>query len=62
MLHVLSILLGNGGAVVFPSGGFEAEKVLDALVEEECTHFHAVPTAILAMMEEKERKGVLLER
>jgi len=51
---------GNGGSVVFPSGGFQAECVLDALVKEECTHFHGVPTAILSMIEEKERRGIKL--
>jgi len=47
----------HGSCVVYPSESFDAKAIVDALVLEQCTALHGVPTHFLGMLEEVKRRG-----
>jgi acyl-CoA synthetase (AMP-forming)/AMP-acid ligase II len=52
---------------VYPSAGFDPPKIVDALINEQCTALHGVPTHFLGVLAEVERRrkegeGVDLKR
>ena len=57
MYHCFGMVLGSllcathGAAMVFPSAGFDASAVLDAVEEERCTALHGVPTMFIAELD-----------
>ena len=58
MYHCFGMVLGTlqcatcGATMVFPSAGFDAEAVLDAVQAERCTSLHGVPTMFIAELDE----------
>jgi fatty-acyl-CoA synthase len=58
MYHCFGMVLGtllcatHGAAIVFPSAGFDAGAVLEAIETEHCTALHGVPTMFIAALEE----------
>jgi len=58
MYHCFGMVLGTllcatrGAAIVFPSAGFDAGAVLDAVETERCTALHGVPTMFIAELDE----------
>jgi fatty-acyl-CoA synthase len=58
MYHCFGMVLGtllcatHGAAIVFPSAGFDAAAVLDAIESERCTALHGVPTMFIAELDE----------
>ncbi len=58
MYHCFGMVLGSllcairGAAIVFPSAGFDAAAVLDAVESERCTAVHGVPTMFIAALDE----------
>jgi fatty-acyl-CoA synthase len=58
MYHCFGMVLGvllcatRGAAIVFPSAGFDAAAVLDAVEAECCTALHGVPTMFFAELDE----------
>ena len=58
MYHCFGMVLGtllcatNGATIVFPSAGFDAGAVLDAIEAERCTVLHGVPTMFIAELDE----------
>jgi len=58
MYHCFGMVLGTllcatrGAAIVFPSAGFDASAVLDAVEKERCTALHGVPTMFIAELDE----------
>ncbi len=57
MYHCFGMVLGvllcatRGAAIVFPSAGFDADAVLDAVEKERCTALHGVPTMFIAALD-----------
>ena len=57
MYHCFGMVLGvllcatRGSAIVFPSAGFDAVAVLDAVEAERCTALHGVPTMFIAELD-----------
>jgi fatty-acyl-CoA synthase len=57
LYHCFGMVLGvlaaitHGSALVFPNDGFDAEKVLEAVVAERCTALYGVPTMFIAELE-----------
>jgi acyl-CoA synthetase (AMP-forming)/AMP-acid ligase II len=60
------LVLGNlaawsrGAAIVYPSEIFNPVAIMDALVEEQCTALHGVPThfiGILAELDKRKKAG-----
>lgn len=62
MYHCFGMVLGtllcatHGAAMVFPSAGFDARSVLEAVQEERCTTLHGVPTMFIAALEQPDFK------
>ena len=58
MYHCFGMVLGTllcatrGAAIVFPSAGFDASAVLEAIETERCTALHGVPTMFIAELDE----------
>ncbi len=58
MYHCFGMVLGtllcatHGATMVFPSPGFDAAAVLDAVEVERCTALHGVPTMFIAVLDE----------
>jgi fatty-acyl-CoA synthase len=58
MYHCFGMVLGSllcathGAAMIFPSAGFDAAAVLDAIEAERCTALHGVPTMFIAELDE----------
>ncbi len=58
MYHCFGMVLGtllcatHGATMVFPSAGFDAAAVLDAIESERCTALHGVPTMFIAVLDE----------
>ena len=58
MYHCFGMVLGtllcatHGATMVFPSAGFDAAAVLDAIEAERCTALHGVPTMFIAALDE----------
>jgi fatty-acyl-CoA synthase len=58
MYHCFGMVLGtllcatHGATMVFPSPGFDAAAVLDAIEAERCTALHGVPTMFIAVLDE----------
>lgn len=58
MYHCFGMVLGTllcatrGATMVFPSAGFDAGALLDALEAERCTALHGVPTMFIAVLDE----------
>jgi len=58
MYHCFGMVLGSllcatrGAAIVFPSAGFDAAAVLDAVETERCTALHGVPTMFIAELDD----------
>jgi fatty-acyl-CoA synthase len=58
MYHCFGMVLGTllcatqGAAIVFPSAGFDAAAVLEAVESERCTALHGVPTMFIAELDE----------
>ncbi len=58
MYHCFGMVLGtllcatHGATMVFPSAGFDAAAVLDAVEGERCTALHGVPTMFIAVLDE----------
>jgi fatty-acyl-CoA synthase len=58
MYHCFGMVLGtllcatHGATMVFPSPGFDAAAVLDAIEAERCTALHGVPTMFFAVLDE----------
>jgi len=58
MYHCFGMVLGtllcaaSGATIVFPSAGFEAKAVLNAVESEGCTALHGVPTMFFAILDE----------
>jgi len=63
MYHCFGMVLGtllcatHGATMVFPSAGFEAAAVLEAIEVERCTALHGVPTMFLAALDEPGFEG-----
>ena len=57
MYHCFGMVLGvllcatRGATIVFPSAGFDADAVLDAVEAEGCTALHGVPTMFIAALD-----------
>jgi len=57
LYHCFGMVLGvlacvtHGAAMIFPSEGFDAGAVLEAVSEERCTGLHGVPTMFIAELE-----------
>jgi fatty-acyl-CoA synthase len=57
MYHCFGMVLGtllcatHGATMVFPSAGFDAAAVLDAIEAERCTALHGVPTMFIAALD-----------
>jgi len=57
MYHCFGMVLGTllcatrGATIVFPSAGFDAGAVLDAIEAERCTVLHGVPTMFIAVLD-----------
>ncbi|MDH3228731.1 MAG: AMP-binding protein [Alphaproteobacteria bacterium] len=57
MYHCFGMVLGSllcathGATMVFPSAGFDAVAVLDAIEAERCTALHGVPTMFIAALD-----------
>ncbi len=60
LYHCFGMVLGNlacvvhGATIVYPSAGFDALAVLQAVAEERCTALHGVPTMFIAELEHPE--------
>jgi len=58
MYHCFGMVLGTllcatrGSTIVFPSAGFDAAALLDAVESERCTALHGVPTMFIAALDE----------
>jgi acyl-CoA synthetase (AMP-forming)/AMP-acid ligase II len=58
----LRLVLGNlafwsqGAAVVYPSESFSAPEIVDALISEQCTALHGVPTHFINVLAEVESR------
>ena len=63
LYHCFGMVLGTlaccsaGAAMIFPSEGFEADKTVRALKDENCTAIHGVPTMFSAMLASPEYEG-----
>lgn len=66
LFHCFGLVLGNlaawsyGAGIVFPSEIFDPHAIVDAIVEEECTALHGVPThflGILAEIDDRRSRG-----
>ncbi|MDH4109506.1 MAG: AMP-binding protein [Gammaproteobacteria bacterium] len=63
MYHCFGMVLGTllcatrGAATIFPSAGFDASAVLDAVETERCTALHGVPTMFIAELDEPNFAG-----
>jgi len=68
LYHCFGMVLGvlacvtHGAAMIFPSEGFEAGAVLEAVSEERCTALHGVPTMFIAELEHAQFKTFDLSR
>jgi len=57
LYHCFGMVLGNlvclthGATMVYPSEGFSAQAVLEAVEEERCTALHGVPTMFIAVLD-----------
>ncbi len=57
LYHCFGMVLGNlacvthGSAIVYPSDGFDALKVLETVQAEKCTGLHGVPTMFIAELD-----------
>ncbi|MFC0252866.1 AMP-binding protein [Massilia consociata] len=57
LYHCFGMVLGNmacvthGATMVFPSGSFEPQAVLDTVQAERCTGLHGVPTMFIALLD-----------
>jgi len=57
LYHCFGMVLGNlvclthGATMVYPSPGFNAQAVLEAVEEERCTALHGVPTMFIAVLD-----------
>lgn len=57
LYHCFGMVLGvlacvtHGATMVFPSEGFDALAVLEAVAEERCTALHGVPTMFIAVLD-----------
>ena len=64
-VHTIRLVLGNlaawthGACIVYPSEIFNPEAIADAVVEEECTALHGVPTHFLGVLAEVEKRRQL---
>lgn len=58
MYHCFGMVLGtllcvtHGATMVFPSAGFDAAAVLDAVETEQCTALHGVPTMFISELDD----------
>lgn len=65
LFHCFGLVLGNlaawthGACIVYPSEIFNPEAIVDAVVEEECTALHGVPTHFLGVLAEVEKRRQL---
>ncbi|KAF8512662.1 acetyl-CoA synthetase-like protein [Hysterangium stoloniferum] len=63
LYHCFGLVLGNlaawvhGSCVVYPSESFHPKAIVDALVREQCTALHGVPTHFLGILEEIKQRG-----
>jgi len=63
MYHCFGMVLGtllcatHGATMVFPSAGFDARAVLDAIESEGCTALHGVPTMFIAEIDDPSFAG-----
>ena len=61
-VNTIRLVLGNlaawthGACIVYPSEIFNPEAIVDAVVEEECTALHGVPTHFLGVLAEVEKR------
>ncbi|EMD34787.1 hypothetical protein CERSUDRAFT_116973 [Gelatoporia subvermispora B] len=62
LFHCFGLVLGNlaawahGASIVYPAEAFNAHATVDALVEEQCTALHGVPTHFLGILDEVRRR------
>ncbi|KAJ7151137.1 hypothetical protein C8R46DRAFT_1358051 [Mycena filopes] len=70
LFHCFGLVLGNlaawshGACIVYPSEIYDPKAIVDALVAEQCTALHGVPTHFLGVLAEVERRraaGATLE-
>jgi fatty-acyl-CoA synthase len=60
LYHCFGMVMGNlacvvhGATMVYPSEGFQARAVLEAIEAERCTALHGVPTMFIAELEDAE--------
>ncbi|KAF8589110.1 acyl-CoA synthetase [Ramaria rubella] len=63
LYHCFGLVLGNlaawvhGSSIVYPSESYNPKAIVDALVTEQCTALHGVPTHFLGILEEVSRRG-----
>jgi hypothetical protein len=64
-VYTIRLVLGNlaawthGACIVYPSEIFNPEAIVDAVVEEECTALHGVPTHFLGVLAEVQKRRQL---
>lgn len=70
LFHCFGLVLGNlaawahGAAVVYASAAFSPRAIVDALLAEQCTALHGVPThflGVLGEVERREREGARMQ-
>ncbi|KAL5498673.1 hypothetical protein ACEPAH_2028 [Sanghuangporus vaninii] len=67
LFHCFDKFLGNlaawthGSCIVYPSEIFDAPSIVDAVLQEQCTALHGVPTHFLAVLSEVERRRAMGE-
>jgi fatty-acyl-CoA synthase len=63
LYHCFGMVMGSlvcattGGTMVFPAESFDAAATLDAILAEQCTHLHGVPTMFVALLEALATRG-----
>lgn len=68
LFHCFGLVAGflaafiHGAAIVFPSQDFNPVAVVDALVKENCTVLHGVPTMFSAILHHLNSTGLELKR
>ena len=64
-VNTIRLVLGNlaawthGACIVYPSEIFNPEAIVEAVVEEECTALHGVPTHFLGVLAEVQKRRQL---
>jgi mevalonyl-CoA ligase len=67
LFHCFGLVIGflasltNGSSIVYPSSQFDADLVLDAVVNERATAILGVPTMFIAILQAQEKKGYVID-